>query len=226
MPREFYIPLTRIKVDRFLFLLISLLILFVLSPFLEGFIGMRLLMNAFVTFILISGVYAVSEKKSVFIVASAFALPAFAGGWSVHFMESPCFQVMGKVSGALFFAYMAITLMSYLFRSKDITSDTIIGAICAYFLIGLMWAYIFATLEIFQPGTFHISQGGSLGTQSFMYYSFVTLTTLGYGDIITLTSQARSLSLLEAVFGQIYLAVVIARLVGIQITQSMESKKQ
>ena len=59
-----------------------------------------------------------------------------------------------------------------------------------------------------------------------MYYSFVTITTIGYGDITPLTSQARSLSLLEAVFGQLYLAVVIARLVGIQITQSMESKRQ
>ena len=86
-----------------------------------------------------------------------------------------------------------------------------------------MWAYVYAILEIVQHGTFHGLQGGSFDTQSFIYFSFVTLTTLGYGDITPLTSQARSLSLLEAVFGQIYLAVVIARLVGIQITQSMEN---
>ncbi len=164
MTRDYYIPLTRIRLDRFLFLLISILLLFVLRPFMEGFIGMRLFMDAFVTFILISGVYAVSEKKKVFIVALILALPAFVGSWSVHFMENSYAQVVAKVSGGLFFAFTAISLMSYLVKAKRITSD-----------------------------------------------------------IIPLTSQARSLTLLEAVFGQIYLAVVIARLVGIQITQSMEN---
>jgi hypothetical protein len=224
MAKEFYLPLTKIKVDRFLFLLLSLLFLFVLHPFMEELIGLRLLMDAFVTLILISGVYAVSEKKSVFILALALALPTVAGSWSVHFLESPAFHLMGKISGALFFAFTAITLMSHLFKAKDITSDTIIGAICVYFLIGLMWAYVYAILEIFHPGTFYSSQGGSLGSQLFTYYSFVTITTLGYGDITPLTSQARSLSLIEAAFGQIYLAVVIARLVGIHITQSIQGK--
>ena len=132
--------------------------------------------------------------------------------------------MLGEVTGALFFGFTAVTLMSYLFKTKDITSDIIIGAICAYFLIGLMWAYVYAILETFRPGTFHSSQGGNFERVSFIYYSFVTITTLGYGDITPLTSQARSLSILEAVFGQIYLAVVIARLVGIQITQSIEGK--
>lgn len=224
MAKEFCLPLTKIKVDRFLFLLISLLFLVVVRPFLEGFIGLRLLTDAFVTFILISGVYAVSEKKGLFVSVLALAFLALVGSWSLHFLESPTLQLVGEVSGALFFVFTAITLMSYLFKAKDITSDTIIAAICAYFLIGLMWVYIYALLETFHPGTFHSSQIESLNIQSFIYYSFVTLTTLGYGDITPLTSQARSLSLLEAVFGQIYLAVFIARLMGIHIAQSMKNK--
>jgi hypothetical protein len=87
-----------------------------------------------------------------------------------------------------------------------------------------MWAFVYVILGIIQPGTFHSSQGGSLDARSCIYFSFVTLTTLGYVDITPLTSQARSLSLIEAAFGQIYLAVVIARLVVIHITQSIQGK--
>jgi len=224
MAKEFYLPLTKIKADRFLFLLVSLLLLFVLRPFMEGLMGMRLLMDAFVTFVLIAGVYAVSEKKSVFIIALTLALFTLAGSWSFHFLESPALQLLSEVAGAGFFAFTAITLMPYLFKARDITSDTIIGAICAYFLTGLMWAYVYAILEFLHPGTFYSSQALSLSTQSLVYYSFVTITTLGYGDITPLTIQAQSLSLLEALFGQIYLAVVIARLVGIHITQSIQGK--
>jgi len=205
-------------------LLISLLLLFVLRPFMEGLIGIRLLMDVFVTFILISGIYAASEKKRILIVALVFALPAFVGSWSLLFMENSFLQVMTKVSFALFFAYTAIILMSYLFKAKDVSSDIIVGAICAFFLIGLMWAYIFSTLQFFQPDAFHFSQGASINTNSFIYYSFVTLTTLGYGDITPSISSAKSLSVLEAVTGQIYLAVVIARLVGMHISQSIERK--
>jgi len=226
MAKEFYLPLSKIKVDRFLFLLISLLFLFIVYPFMEAFTGVRLLLDAFVTFVVISGVYAVSEKKSVFIVALALAIPALAGSWSVHFSESMALQMMGKVSGACFFAVTAITLMSHLFKAKDITSDTILGAICAYFLIGLMWASVYVVLEILHPGSFHSAQGEISDFRSFIYYSFVTITTVGYGDIIPLTPPARSLALLEAVFGQIYLAVVIARLVGIHIAQSIEGKRR
>ncbi|MCD6224625.1 MAG: two pore domain potassium channel family protein [Deltaproteobacteria bacterium] len=224
MIRKFYIPLTRIKVGRFFSLLISLLLLFVLRPFMESLIGIRLLMDVFVTFILISGIYAACEKKGILIVALVFALPAFVGSWSLLFMENAFLQVMTKMSCALFFAYTAIILMSYMFKAKNVTSDIIIGAICAFFLIGLMWAYIFATLHFLQPDAFHFSQGASIENSPFIYYSFVTLTTLGYGDITPLLSSARSLSLLEAVIGQIYLAVVIARLVGMHISQSLERK--
>jgi len=224
MVKNLYIPLTRIRVGRFFSLLVSLLLLFTLRPFMEGLINISLLMDVFITFILISGIYAASEKKEVLIVALAFAVPAFAGSWSLLFMESSSLQIMTKVSSALFFVYTATILIFYLFKAKDVTSDIIIGAICAFFLIGLMWANLFEILQIFHPNAFHFSQGGSINTNSFIYYSFVTLTTLGYGDITPSISSAKSLSVLEAVTGQIYMAVVVARLVGLHIAQSMDRK--
>ena len=95
----------------------------------------------------------------------------------------------------------------------------IMGAICVYFLIGLIWADVFFILETLQPGSFQIPPE-QVGQATLDYFSYVTLTTLGYGDITPISAPARSLSLLEAMMGQLYLAVLIARLVGIHIAQS------
>jgi len=129
-----------------------------------------------------------------------------------------------KIFGGLFFAFMIAVILNYLFKERQITTDVIAGAICAYFLIGLMWSSIFTILELAHPGSFKIQQSMHAESFSFTYYSYVTLTTLGYGDITPITPQARSFSLLEAITGQIYLATLVARLVSINILQSMEKK--
>jgi hypothetical protein len=90
-----------------------------------------------------------------------------------------------------------------------------------------MWAFTFDLLESLRPGSFQVTANPSQGTRvHFVYYSFVTITTVGYGDILPVSLTARSLSILEMVVGQIYLIVLIARLVGINITQSMEKKSK
>jgi hypothetical protein len=113
-------------------------------------------------------------------------------------------------------------------KVKKVTTDTIFGAICAYLLLGITWTMVFSLIEILHPGSF---LGGELVTTAadevlvaspgfFIYYSFVTLTTLGYGDITPMTPPARLLSSLEAVTGQLYIAILIARLVALHIVQS------
>ena len=88
-----------------------------------------------------------------------------------------------------------------------------------------MWAFVYSVLESIQPGSFTIGEGQiDVGRRLYIYYSFVTITTLGYGDITPTTDLANSFSFLEAVTGQLYLAILIARLVGIQIAQSMNRK--
>jgi voltage-gated potassium channel len=88
----------------------------------------------------------------------------------------------------------------------------------------LLWNSVYLLLIALDPESFHFSRALDAGGKDFTYYSFVTLTTLGYGDITPVTDPARSLSLLEAVMGQLYLAVLVARLVGIHIAQSNEKK--
>jgi len=130
------------------------------------------------------------------------------------------FLLVGKIFACLFYVFMVIVILQYLFKEKVITVDMIVGAICVYFLIGMMWASIFSIIEILEPGSFQSPEGMASELSHFSYYSFVTLTTLGYGDITPITATARSLSLLEAITGQLYIAILIARFVGIHIAQS------
>ena len=222
MQKDIHLPFTKLRIGRFLFLLISIVLMFTLRPFLEGFIGIGILVDIFATLILLSGVYAASSNKHVFRIALLIAFPTLIAHWSNYFVKVSSLFLASKIFGVLFYAFMVAVILNYLFKEKQITTDVIAGAICAYFLIGLMWSSVFAILEFAQPGSFKIPPGLQAESFSFTYYSYVTLTTLGYGDITPISSQARSLSLLEAIVGQIYLATLVAKLVSINILQSME----
>jgi len=221
MPDELRIPFTQIRIGRFLFLLISMLLLFVLRPFLEGFIGIKFLMDLFFSVILFSGIYAVSGKKHILYIALIIASPALVIQWSGYLVTVHSSLLVGKIFAALFYVFMVIVILDYLFKEKVITPDMIMGAVCVYLLLGIMWATVFSIIEILQPGSFQIPESMASELSYFSYYSFVTLTTLGYGDITPITAPARSLSLLEAIMGQLYIAVLIARLVGIHVAQTL-----
>ena len=124
------------------------------------------------------------------------------------------------ICAGLFFGVATIIIVRHLINQKVITVDLIWGAVCGYFLIGFMWGDIYSLLETIQPGSFNFGGQEVPDIDSLIYFSFVTLATLGYGDIVPLTKQAQSLTIIEAVMGQMYLAVNIATLVAIRISQA------
>jgi len=223
MQKYVHIPFVRLRIGRFLFLLASIVLMFTVRPFLEGLVGIGLLVDIFATLILASAVYATSSSKRLFRLALLLAFPTLIIHWANYFIEAGFLPLVGEIFSGLFFAFMVVVILSYIFREKQITFDTIAGAICAYFLIGLMWSSVYAILELLQPGSFE-PQNISADSFSFRYYSYVTLTTLGYGDITPISNPARSLSLLEAITGQIYLATLVARLVAVNILQSVKKE--
>jgi len=222
MHREIHIPFTRVRIGRFIFLLISIVLMFTLRPFLEGFVTISVVVDIFATLILISGVYAASSNKYVFYIALLIALPTLIAHWATYFTEASFLIKAVQISGGLFYIFLVAVILNYLFKEKQITADVIASAICAYLLLGLAWSAVFSILELQQSGSFNIPQSLQAESSPFNYYSYVTLTTLGYGDMTPVTAEARSLSLLEAITGQLYLATLIARLVAINIVQSIE----
>ena len=201
----------------------AILCFLVLGPIFQDFVRVRILMDIFITVILISGIYAVSKKKYVPVAASLLSLPLLMSMWLTHFVEIYSLTLIGDCFGILFMAFIVIIILSHIFKEHRVTYNVIYGAIVAYLLMAITWVFIFSILEGLHPGSFVIAEvHPEVDRPLFVYYSFVTITTLGYGDITPVTETAKSFSLLEAVTGQLYLAILVARLVGIQISQSMD----
>jgi len=214
------------KRDRYLFLLISLLSLILILPLFEGIVDLATLHDIFITGIFLASLYAISRKGQSLRIAVGLLMPIVGGIWLTYFVHIPYLRLVGDCCSILFFAFTIIIILSSLFREDEVTLDVIYSSVAVFLLMALMWTFIFDVIEYLHPGSFLVTASPSQGSRiHFIYYSFVTITTLGYGDITPTSDIARSLALLEAVIGQIYLVVLVARLVGIHIAQSMAERR-
>jgi len=204
-----------------------LLLLFLLLPILEVFVQIKVLLSISISIVLISGIYAVSENRTLFIVGLALALGAFITRWGTYIVSNTTLFVLHDSLSLMFVGFAAVVILIHIFKEDEVTGDIISGAICVYLLMGILWAFVFSIMESTKPGSFLLTSETEPSQlfQPFFYYSFVTQTTLGYGDITPVSNLARSLALLEAIVGQLFIAVMIARLVGIHIAQSIEKRK-
>jgi len=210
---------------KFLFLLISLLALMVLEPFLFDRTGLLFLLDIFFSLILFTSIYAVSEKRLDAVIAILLGVPKLATMWWLYFSTHSLLFLFDSIFGFIFLAYIIVLILRHIFRQEDVTLEIIYGAIVVYILIGLMWVFLYKFTGYFHPGSFFFSDALAGETRKALYYySFVTLTTLGYGDISPVSGPARSLAMLEAIVGQMYIAVLIARLVGMHISQGLLKK--
>ena len=209
---------------RFVILFVLLLALILVTPLVEGFVKLHIIWNIFLTGIFVSAVYAISEKKRRVYIASLLALPMLVSVWSRYFVESNYVLVVGTLCGVVFFAYMIVNILLFIYKQDEVTRDLITGAAVVYLLMAIMWVFIYRVVEIAHPGSFTISTTQMHDQMRFIYFSLVTITTLGYGDIVPTTNLARSLATLEAVIGQLYLMTTVAWLVGVRVTQSRERK--
>ena len=213
--------------ERFSSLLIFIIAMLVLGPLIEEFVGLRILMDILWSAIFVSAIYAVSQKKHHIIIAVLLALPMLGAIWTKYFVQYQTLTVVGSLCGAAFILFAIIQMLIFIYSHKEVTRDMIVGAAVVYLLMAIMWTFIFTVVETLHPGSFNIPEGqGIEATQSFLYYSFVTLNTLGDGDITHVTRLARSLCILEAVIGQLYLVVQVAWLVGVHVSQSMFKKSR
>src|SRR5262245_25353603 len=212
-------------------LLVALLLLALAHPFLpaENF-GHTVFLVA-ISAVLIAGVWAVSRHRGVLVAGVALAVPTFIAAWMQHFVELRWLTSVYLVLGAVFLVFTAVVVLRQTLGSAGsaaVTADTVAGAICFYLLLGVIWALIYALVELAHPGSFvdggrpvsSATGGHRLLVPELLYLSLVTLSTLGYGDILPVTPQARMLAAIEAIIGPLYLAVLIARLVSLAAPRS------
>lgn len=202
-------------------LLLSIVFFFIVAPFFSKGVHARLVLDLSLMSMLILSAYICSSNKKYLIVAIILAAPAIIR----LFFPGTEVDEITLLFNASFFAFVIGILLHLLFTTTYVTKDVIYAALSAYFLVGVLYGITFTLLECFFPGSFTFPQPIEDHTfytafgQDLIYFSFVTLTTSGYGDIVPLSPPAKFMSILEAITGQIYLTVMIARLIGIHISQ-------
>ena len=182
--------------------------------------------------VLLGAVNALARSRSTIILASTWTA-ATIGVQSANlvFEYGWLLKLQNVVAGGMLAFAIALLLRS-LFVGQRVTFEVIAASLCGYLLIGVLWANLYSLLELVQPGSFAFSSSivsavdGEVphslrfGPERFataLYFSYVTLTTLGFGEITPATTSARMLCSVEAITGQLYLAVLVARLVGLHI---------
>ncbi|MGD8370927.1 MAG: potassium channel family protein [Syntrophobacterales bacterium] len=229
MDNDTCLPFTRLCFkNRFLYLLVFLLLMIALDP-LDAVLGkFGILADLVTSAILVLAIYAVSHKRHHVVIGVLLAVPMVVSLWSHVFGEYKWLQITGHVCGMVFFAFIIVAILKFISSQDEITRDLIAGAAVVYLFVAALWAFSYTLIEMIHPGSFSIPPAGqSAGHRvNFMYYSLVTLTTLGYGDITPATGVAKVCSTLEAVIGQLYLVITVAWLVGIHVSQSIEQKSR
>ncbi|UCD52404.1 MAG: two pore domain potassium channel family protein [Phycisphaerales bacterium] len=186
----------------------------------------RVLVLACFSLMLLSALFAISRSRHQLIAAALLSVPSVIL-LSVNAVQgNDHVRAWGYVLTILFLGYTIFLIVAALFRQRTITGDIICASLCAYLLLGMFWAHIYSLTEILLPGSFsrELNVSGAQSGYAF-YHSFVTLSTLGYGDVTPLNPIARVFSYSEAIAGQIYLAVLVARLVGLHISQTLIGKE-
>jgi voltage-gated potassium channel len=210
---------------RHLALLISILLVFIISPLLVTFRHGVLILNVIGAMVVLAGAYTLSERKHLFTIAIVLSAVSITATWLLVVFQQHWAVLLAHTCIIVLIFFFAVTILGYVLRSGRVTADRIFAAICVYMLIGYGWAFIYALLdESFPASLTALTEVGSNDYNQrvlqFRYFSFMTLTTVGYGDVLPRSPTARTMAALEAVMGQIYLTVLVARLVGLHIVHS------
>lgn len=197
---------------RFRPLLVALLGLLLLYPFVED---RQLFIKGLTALVLLAALYAVSRQKRVLLLACSLGIPALLATAVSLATAALAAHIVAGIADVLFFGFTTAVLLYHVLADREVTADTLYGAVCVYLLSGVMWASLYGLVERIQPHSFQASSGQGVTVPDLLFFSYVTLTTLGYGDITPVTPPARSLTVVEAIFGVLYNALLIARLVGL-----------
>lgn len=200
-----------------LLLLLSLLLLLVAAPFVQPYaIGMVIEKLLFTT-MLVAAV-ATSSGRRTLILAVLLASPVLVFNWFHHAQPARWSRIVACAFGAGFIAWVVWRLVRSLLTSGRVGSDVLCTALSAYLMLGVIWALLYSIVNDAVPGSFALppeTMPAGLVRFELVYFSFITLCTVGYGDIVPASNAARMLAMLEAIIGMIFTTILLARLVSL-----------
>ncbi len=198
-------------------LLVALGLLFVTAPFVEDLPHGDLVETALMTVVMISAVLAVGGRRKSLVVALVLLVPALAGKWISHLHPDLLHPAIFLTAFLVFFGFVIGRLLSFIVHASQVDAKVLCAGVAGFLMLGLAWVPAYLAVARAAPGAFTLPTGSAsvaLDGFSAFYFSFVTLCTVGYGDIVPVSKGARMLAVTEAITGLFYIAILISRLVG------------
>jgi hypothetical protein len=203
---------------RFFLLFLLLLATLIVYPYADnsrfGYFAFR----AFGSAAIIVSVYAASFRRRLMIFSLVLAIPAILQRFILPRIHVGSLSMINIVLSFIFDVVIVVVIFRHVFAKEEANSETIFGALCIYLLVGFSFASVYGLISVFEPNAFYLDPHANLhqipDRFDFIYYSFGTMTSLGASGITPVTAQARAVSVLEAILGVLYLAVLVARLMG------------
>ncbi len=216
--------------SKYFYLLIALFLYFLSTSFLSPNHYSGILLSIFFTGFIVYCLFAITSNRFIVTLVFISGVITLLLHWliSIKYTTHVNLHITYYIFDIIFQVIIIYAVISSIVNDKEITFDSLFGAICSYLLIGFMWGLIYLLINTLDPAAFSqplISSTIHENLKYAFYYSFTTLTTLGYGDILPKTDIARTASWVEAVVGQIYLVVWISELVGKRIMQFNNTDK-
>jgi voltage-gated potassium channel len=199
--------------------LVVLTLFIVATPFVATLPGGELLNTGLLTLVLTAGLLVIQAHRGTLVLATALLVPGVAAKWINYYRPELMPAAVYLAFGMLFLALVAVQFLRFILRAPRVTGQVLEAGISTYLVFGLLWTMAYMLVGRLIPGAFAFAAPDqSMNAANALYYSFVTLTTMGYGDILPVSRAARMLAILEATTGVLYMSVLIARLVGMYST--------
>jgi len=205
---------------RWFYLLHAIIFLLFVYPYFEVAAEMQYpwILTCVNSMIILAIIYAIGANFTHLIFGCALGIPSLASYW-IPF--SPEVEIVSLASTILLYNYTLFILIGYLMSTKMVTSQQVFAAAAFYFLLSITWAHMHQMVEIIYPGSYYLADthnlDGVLNWSDFLYFSITTITTLGYGDMAPISSQARSLSIMESITGVMCIGIMVSRMVGLSL---------
>ena len=193
------------------------------APFVDQFPGGLLVQTALMTLVFLSALLAIGGRLRT-LLGAVLVAPALVGEWLSYWRPDLASSVVIRGGGLLFIGFVVLEFLRFILRAPRVDFEVLCAGIATYLMLGLLWSFAYILVDRLVPDSFIFTVGPvsnrSMNDFNALYFSFTTLSTIGYGDIIPVSGGARMLAMAEAVFGMFYVTLLIARLVSLYSTQS------